>query len=70
MPWARTHGNIGIVAAPVYRGIVSERLRLTISYNERDEDGWVVARVTEVPGAISQGRTREEARENALDALR
>ena len=28
-----------------------------------------VARVVEVPGAISQGRTREEARENVIDAL-
>jgi len=29
-----------------------------------------MARVPEVPGAISQGRTREEARENVIDALR
>jgi len=29
-----------------------------------------VARVVEVPGAISQGRTPEEARENVIDALR
>jgi predicted RNase H-like HicB family nuclease len=29
----------------------------------------LVARVLEVPGATSQGRTREEARENVLDAL-
>ena len=28
------------------------------------------SRVLEVPGALSQGRTREEARENVLDALR
>ncbi len=49
---------------------MSERLRLTISYDEPDENGWIVARVNEVPGAISQGRTREEARENVLDALR
>jgi predicted RNase H-like HicB family nuclease len=42
----------------------------TISFEGPDEDGWIVARVLEVPGAISQGRTREEARENALDALR
>lgn len=33
-------------------------------------EGWIVARVLEVPGAVSQGRTREEARENVLDALR
>ena len=43
---------------------MSERLRLTIAYEEPDEDGWIVARVGQVPGAISQGRTPEEAREN------
>ena len=47
-----------------------ETLRLTITYDEPDEDEWIVARVVEAPGAISQGRTREEARENVLDALR
>ena len=50
--------------------VVSENLRLTIAYEEPDEDGWIVAHVVEVPGAISQGRTREEARENVIDALR
>ena len=49
---------------------MSEKLRLTIVYEEPDEDGWIVARVVEVPGALSQGRTREEARENVIDALR
>jgi len=49
---------------------VSEHLRMTISYEEPDEEGWIVARVVEVPGALSQGRTREEARENVIDALR
>ncbi|MGH2903124.1 MAG: type II toxin-antitoxin system HicB family antitoxin [Solirubrobacteraceae bacterium] len=42
----------------------------TIAFAEPDEDGWIVAQVLEVPGALSQGRTREEARENVLDALR
>jgi predicted RNase H-like HicB family nuclease len=42
----------------------------TISYDSPDEEGWIVARILEVPGAMSQGRTREEARENVLDALR
>ena len=32
--------------------------------------GWVIAQIPAVPGAMSQGRTREDARENALDALR
>lgn len=45
-------------------------LRFTIQYDQPDEDGWIVARVLEVPGAMSQGRTRAEARENAFDALR
>jgi predicted RNase H-like HicB family nuclease len=41
----------------------------TIAFDEPDEDGWIVARVLEVPGALSQGRTRVEARANVLDAL-
>ncbi len=49
---------------------MTERLRMTIQFDEPDEEGWIVARVVEVPGALSQGRTREEARENVLDALR
>jgi predicted RNase H-like HicB family nuclease len=49
---------------------MTEKLRLTIAYHEPDEDGWIVARVVEVPGALSQGRTREEARANVIDALR
>lgn len=42
----------------------------TISFDEPDAEGWIVARILEVPGAMSQGRTRKEAKENALDALR
>lgn len=50
---------------------MSEPLRLTIVYEDAgDGDGWVVARIPEVRGAISQGATREEARENVIDALR
>lgn len=48
----------------------TNKLRLTILIDESDEDGWIVARISGVPGAISQGRTREEARENIIDALR
>jgi predicted RNase H-like HicB family nuclease len=47
---------------------MSEPLRLTIVF-EPDEGGWIVASVPEVPGALSQGRSREEARENVIDAL-
>jgi predicted RNase H-like HicB family nuclease len=48
--------------------VMSDPLRLTIVY-EPGEDGWIVASVPEVPGAHSQGRSREEARENVIDAL-
>ena len=48
---------------------VDERLRMTISYEEPDEEGWIVASVVEVPGALSQGRTRDEARANVIEAL-
>ncbi len=37
---------------------------------ERTEDGWWVASVPEIPGAHSQGRTIEEAREMIKDAVR
>ncbi len=49
---------------------MNEKIRMTIAFEEPDEQGWIVARVVEVPGALSQGRTREEARENVIDALR
>lgn len=48
---------------------MSDALHFTIVYEDGD-DGWLVAQVKEVPGAVSQGRTRAEARENVIDALR
>ena len=48
---------------------MSGSLQFTILYEDGD-DGRVIAQVKEVPGALSQGRTREEARENVIDALR
>lgn len=48
---------------------MSETLRLTIVY-EDGGDGLTIASVPEVPGAHSQGHSREEARENVIDALR
>lgn len=48
---------------------MSEQLDLTIVY-ELGEDGWTIASIPEVAGVFSQGRTREEARTNVIDALR
>lgn len=43
-------------------------MQLTIKY-EPGEDGWVVASIPQIPGAVSQGRNRDEARQMVLDAL-
>jgi predicted RNase H-like HicB family nuclease len=45
------------------------RLELTAVFHEAEEGGFV-AQVKEIPGAISQGETLEEARANLEDALR
>jgi predicted RNase H-like HicB family nuclease len=52
-----------------YLTTMSEPLQLTVVYEE-GEEGFVLARIREVPAAMSQGRTHREARENVLDALR
>ena len=48
---------------------VSDSLRITIVYEDGD-DGWIVASIPQMKGVFSQGRTREEARANVIDALR
>jgi len=48
---------------------MTDSLQLTILYEDAG-DGWVTAQVAEVPGAISQGESRDEARSNVIDALR
>ncbi len=45
-------------------------IELTIVYEHDEDTGWWTSSIPEVPGAISQGRSRDEAREMALDALR
>ncbi|MEO8092184.1 MAG: type II toxin-antitoxin system HicB family antitoxin [bacterium] len=47
---------------------MSDELHLTIRYSDAG-DGWVTAQVLEIPGAISEGETREAAKANVLDAL-
>lgn len=36
---------------------------------EPDEDGVFVATCPTLPGCVSQGKTREEARQNIIDAI-
>lgn len=67
--WA-VRRNSGRLKRGRYDVAMAASVDFTIAFDEPDEDGWIVARVLEVPGALSQGRSREEARENVLDALR
>ncbi len=46
-----------------------ERFEGFTAVYEPTDDGWIFARVLEVPGAFSQGRDMEEAREMLRDAL-
>lgn len=41
---------------------------LSVVYTEI-EDGWIMAQVPEIPGAVTQGRNLEEAREMIEDAI-
>lgn len=41
---------------------------LTIIFEPGEQGGWI-ATIPEVPGAFSQGRSKEEARKNVIDAL-
>lgn len=47
---------------------MSDAVHLTIRYEDTG-DGWITAQVAELPGAVSQGKTRAEARSNVVDAL-
>jgi len=49
--------------------VMTEELALTIVF-EPGEDDWLIATIPEVSGVFGQGRTREEARTNVIDALR
>lgn len=51
-----------------YTRFMGETMDLTIVYEDGSDD-WIIASIPAVPGVLSQGRTREEARENVLDAL-
>lgn len=68
MPYAPAANAADDARQRVTVSSMSETLHLTIVY-EDGGDGWIVASISEVPGANSQGRSRAEARENVIDAL-
>lgn len=48
---------------------MDNKLKLTIIYTPCEEGGFT-AYIKEMRGVVSEGETKEEARENVLDALR
>jgi predicted RNase H-like HicB family nuclease len=48
---------------------MAEHVELTIIF-EPGDDGWIIATIPEVAGVFSQGRSRDDARANVIDALR
>ena len=42
----------------------------TVTLQEDKETGWITAQCLELPGAISQGRTRKSALRNSKEAIR
>jgi predicted RNase H-like HicB family nuclease len=42
---------------------------LTVAFEE-GEQGWWIATIPEIPGAVSQGRSQEEAREMVIDCAK
>jgi predicted RNase H-like HicB family nuclease len=47
--------------------VMRERLNVTVHFEDAG-DGWTMATIPEV-GAIGQGRTRDQARDNVIDAM-
>ena len=48
---------------------MGERVIRILVHLSRGERGWIVAEAPEVPGAVSQGRTEEEALRNIQEAV-
>ncbi|ABG03558.1 transcriptional regulator, XRE family [Rubrobacter xylanophilus DSM 9941] len=57
---------LGVPVAELYK----EPLEQLTAIYERTDDGWWIVEVPEIPGAVSQGRTLEEARFMIRDAVR
>ena len=62
-------GSLPCWKAAVSFTAMADELDLTIVY-EPGEDGWTIASIPEVAGVFSQGRTRDQARANVIEALR
>ena len=46
------------------------RMKRSFTLEYRQDDGWFVGKLKEIPGVFSQGKTIEELKENIVDAYR
>lgn len=69
--WARKFVASGISKRERTKSGVLMKIKFTAVYEEiaKEEGGGYVAYVEELPGAITQGETLDEARENLRDAV-
>lgn len=58
------------VACPGVLQEVAEEANMKIRANFAKDGKWWAAWTEDVPGALTQGETQEEARENVVDAVR
>ena len=65
---ARNFVMIGLLG-PSMPNLAPQPISISIVY-EPAEQGWVQARIEGIPEVITAGRTKDEARELVLDALR
>jgi predicted RNase H-like HicB family nuclease len=63
--------NIKIIEKPGTVAYINNMPKQKREYTAiyKKSDGWIVARIKEVPGVITQGRTMKEANNNLYDAL-
>jgi predicted RNase H-like HicB family nuclease len=60
---------LGKIAIPLFRSETSPMSGEFTAIIERDGD-WYIAYCAEIPGANGQGRTKEEARESLVQAIK
>jgi predicted RNase H-like HicB family nuclease len=58
--------NYRLAPSPIQKGRVRPVYHVAI---KEDERGWIVARCIEIPAAITQGRSKDEAIRRSFDAI-
>ena len=57
------------MTVPIDKIVTGSDLTFHLSFERDEESGWFTVHIIELPGCVSQGATREEAKANIVDAL-